>query len=380
MKKGIILIIILLTVTGGIFALEDDSYISEAEELKSLDLFLGTDQGFELDREASRLEAVVMLIRLLGKESEAKLSEYSHPFVDVPQWGHDYVGYAYEKGLTLGISESKFGSDMATTELQFFTFALRALGYDDKNGDFVWSESKEKATTLGLINSKYLDNSQKQFLRSHCVAIAHQSLMTPLKESDRLLLDDLVYDGHVDSNKAELLKVNYGLEQEKVIENPDNNALVTHRIDLASYMSKPVAEVYAELKEMYGKYITKISFTSSTYVSLIKRGNQEASLSTRMGGDVITNVKIGYNVSGGQSRYGVIVSDRLETINGYYVNEGVQSLLDQIGIGKADFTQSRTINDFNLMLYSWDADGGNYMLEVIDDFSHIFGLSFSLDW
>lgn len=75
---------------------------------------------------------MVMLIRLLGKESEANLSEYSHPFEDVPEWGNAYVGYAYEKDLTLGMSEKTFGSHIATTELQFFTFALRALGYDDK--------------------------------------------------------------------------------------------------------------------------------------------------------------------------------------------------------------------------------------------------------
>ena len=148
--------ILLLTLNSGTYALEEDPYILEAEELQSLNLFLGTDQGFELDRAASRLEALVMLVRLLGKELEAKENNYSHPFLDVPEWGHDYVGYAYENGLTIGISENKFGADMPTTEVQFFTFALRALGYDDKKGDFKWTESKEKAATLGLMKEKYL--------------------------------------------------------------------------------------------------------------------------------------------------------------------------------------------------------------------------------
>jgi len=80
-----------------------------AEELKRLELFKGTDNGFELERAPSRVEVVVMLIRLLGKESEALSSSPpsdspGHPFTDVPAWADAYVSFAYKNGLTKGIS------------------------------------------------------------------------------------------------------------------------------------------------------------------------------------------------------------------------------------------------------------------------------------
>ncbi len=47
----------------------DLSYALEADMLKSLGLFKGTDIGFELDRTSNRVEAAIMLVRLLGGES-----------------------------------------------------------------------------------------------------------------------------------------------------------------------------------------------------------------------------------------------------------------------------------------------------------------------
>ena len=63
-----------------------------AEKLYSLCLVkgAGTDEvgnvNFELNREATRTEGIIMLIRLLGCESKVLSSDYEHPFVDVPLW------------------------------------------------------------------------------------------------------------------------------------------------------------------------------------------------------------------------------------------------------------------------------------------------------
>lgn len=45
-----------------------------------------------------------MLIRLLGKESEATKGTWSTPFIDVVDWAKSYVRYAYVNGLTTGMS------------------------------------------------------------------------------------------------------------------------------------------------------------------------------------------------------------------------------------------------------------------------------------
>ena len=105
-----------------------------AGELNKLGLFRGTgtlsdgSPKYELNRAGTRVEAIVMLIRLLGKESEAQSGNWKHPFTDVPAWADAYVGYAYEAGLTKGISATEFGTGNVTAQ-QYLTFLLRALGY-----------------------------------------------------------------------------------------------------------------------------------------------------------------------------------------------------------------------------------------------------------
>ena len=103
-------------ITPSAFAYRDITLEQElATDLKSLSLFKGvSDTDFDLDRAPTRTEAVVMLIRVLGKEAEALNGSWSHPFTDVSPWADKYVGYAYEKGLAKGVSETQFGSGNAT--------------------------------------------------------------------------------------------------------------------------------------------------------------------------------------------------------------------------------------------------------------------------
>lgn len=70
-----------------------DNAAAAANQLYELGLFKGTgtkadgSPEFELDRAPTRLEALVMLIRLLGIEQEALKENVHCHFKDVPQWG-----------------------------------------------------------------------------------------------------------------------------------------------------------------------------------------------------------------------------------------------------------------------------------------------------
>ena len=81
-----------------------------ADALKQMELFVGTKNGYELDRAPTRVEAAVMLVRLLGQEDAAKSGSYDIPFTDVPNWAAPYVGWLYEKELSVGVSDTKFGT------------------------------------------------------------------------------------------------------------------------------------------------------------------------------------------------------------------------------------------------------------------------------
>ena len=175
--------------------------------LKNLGLFKGTDNGFELDRAPTRVEALVLLIRTLGKEDEIEREDLEkHPFTDVPAWADNYVSYAYMMGYTNGISETKFGSRNEISSHQFITFMLRALGYNDAEGDFHWSSAGQAAENLDAVYG-YADASGEEFLRYNCVDIITQILSVNMKDEEITLIEYLINAGAVDSKIAS----DYGL-------------------------------------------------------------------------------------------------------------------------------------------------------------------------
>lgn len=153
-----------------------------ASSLKALGLFKGVSEfEFELEREPTRAEALVMLIRLLGAEDTALNGEYSHPFKDTADyaWADKYIAYAYEQGLTTGQSEDSFGgTDVASAEM-YLTFVLRALGYTEgKGGDFKWDKPFELAEEVGILPEGV---DTENFLRGDVVLVSYAALNACLK-------------------------------------------------------------------------------------------------------------------------------------------------------------------------------------------------------
>ncbi len=184
------------------------TFEQHAAELRQLGLFQGSDHGFELEREPTRTEALVMLIRLLGKEEVALEAGRSaeapaHPFTDVPSWAQAYVDYAWKHQLTLGVSPTSFGANQPVSSAQYLTFVLRALGYDDSKGDFEWSRASEKAVEIGMATARDYRRPEGHFLRAHLVDISYGSLSAPLKGREQTLLRKLIDEGQVSQEAAQ---------------------------------------------------------------------------------------------------------------------------------------------------------------------------------
>lgn len=195
MVSFILLLTILIScVPLSVHAQRDFSHESVlAQELKDLGLFRGvSDTDFGLESAPTREQAVTMLIRLLGKENEALNGTWKHPFTDVSSWADPYIGYAYENGLTLGISDTKFGTGNASAAM-YLTFVLRALGYSDTAAsDFTWNNPYALAETVGiLLDSVDLQN----FLRADVVTVSHAALQAFLKGTAQTLAGKLISAG-----------------------------------------------------------------------------------------------------------------------------------------------------------------------------------------
>lgn len=178
-----------------------------ANTLYELGLFqgVGTDNFgrpmFDLERTPTRTEALVMLVRLLGKEQEAKAGAYQHPFSDVDAWADAYVGYAYECGLTTGTSTITFGGVSPADGNTYATFVLRALGYVDNadEPDFTYGLAVDFARRVGLIEGDYSEG----FSRGDVAELSLSALTQPIKGESASLIGRLAAEGAVDRAMAE---------------------------------------------------------------------------------------------------------------------------------------------------------------------------------
>lgn len=185
-------------------------YTLYAQALNVMGLFKGTDLGYELERQPTRLETLIMLIRLLGEEEEALNYEGSHPFTDVTGWpqANNYIAYALDKGYTNGVSASEFGPNNPANAATLYTYILRALGYSDAAGDFVWNETDRlKAVEIGLLTQSQMETIQQgEFYRDQAAFLCWQSLGAPLKGSDTPLRQKLIQAGAVSQSQYDQAK------------------------------------------------------------------------------------------------------------------------------------------------------------------------------
>ena len=177
---------------------DQTDYNALANALKTLGLFRGGDvlfgSGYALEEIPTRIQGLIMFIRLLGEESAAlAFSGGAYSFPDVPAWAAPYVAYAYGKGYTKGIEgpdgEGRvyFGTTNTLSGREYVTFLLRAMGYRDGE-DFRWDTSVGDARTLGVLTDgevALLNGSA--FLRAQVAYLSFYAMEGPLAEGGRLM-------------------------------------------------------------------------------------------------------------------------------------------------------------------------------------------------
>ncbi|MBP3587967.1 MAG: S-layer homology domain-containing protein [Clostridia bacterium] len=194
MKRKLTILLLILVMLLSTVSAATVGQINTADAMNDLGLFLGTDLGYELDNQLTRAQGVTMLVRMIGKEAEAKDTKYGDPFTDVLEWAKGYVGYAWKNKITNGISNTEFGPNMTMTDYMFLTLTLRALGYDDgaAKPDFVWNDPYALAKKVGLITSATPD---LYFTRAEAIEIFWNALNAKLKGSSDTLADTLIEQG-----------------------------------------------------------------------------------------------------------------------------------------------------------------------------------------
>ena len=182
------------------FVYADDTvdYNAMAVALKELNLFKGSftgyGQGFDLELVPTRLQALIMFIRVLGEEEEALAWTGTTPFTDISK-GSDaekYVGYAYEKGYTNGYTATQFKPGNAVNAYQYTEFVLRAMGYSSVANTNL-ADTLIRAEKAGLLTSGEAARLQvEKFLRAELVYISYDALDTELADGEQTLAEKLM--------------------------------------------------------------------------------------------------------------------------------------------------------------------------------------------
>ena len=173
-------------------------YNAMAAALKALHLFKGTftgyGEGFDLETAPTRLQALIMFIRVLGEEEQALAWSGSTPFKDIEKGSlaEHYVGYAYEKGYTNGYTATSFKSAGAVNAYQYREFVLRAMGYSSAaNKDL--SDTLTRAVNDGVLTGGDAAMLQSAaFLRAQLVYISYYALEADLPGGGETLADRLM--------------------------------------------------------------------------------------------------------------------------------------------------------------------------------------------
>lgn len=181
-------------------------YNAMAAALKTLHLFKGSftgyGEGFDLEVAPTRLQALIMFIRVLGEEEQALTWTGTTPFTDIAKGSEaeKYVGYAYSMGYTNGYSATLFKPSGAVNAYQYTEFVLRAMGYSSAaNTDL--SDTLIRAQAAGVLTSGEAAMLQRdQFLRAELVYISYYALDAVLPDGSQTL-GDLLCDKGVFTNR-----------------------------------------------------------------------------------------------------------------------------------------------------------------------------------
>ena len=205
-----------------------------AEKLASLRLFVGTSGGaanpqFELDREPTRAEALVIIVRLLGMEDtvlnpDGDWASAPSPFTDVSGWAVPYAAFCYASGYVKGVGDNKYNPEAPVSASEMLTIILRALGYKD-GVDFKWDSAWTLSDKTGLTSGEF-NAAHKAIIRGEIALVLLEALYQPVGSSGKTLLKTLMDNAAVSSVTEELVKA-AGLEDalvmpiEDIEETPD---------------------------------------------------------------------------------------------------------------------------------------------------------------
>ena len=168
--------------------------LPERNQLEGADILaaalaeLGYDD-IDLAKNYTNEELIAMIVKVLGKGSQAEKNNYQHPFTDVSDELSPYVGYAYATWLLTNVPKNELGATEEADDALLTAMLLRALGYKDYGAEPDFSEDniQDLAKQLGISEG----DSEYPVRGDDIVDKLWTALNTEMKNDDETLMDKL---------------------------------------------------------------------------------------------------------------------------------------------------------------------------------------------
>ena len=160
----------------------DENYKEAVDVLTYIGVLEG-DNGFRPTDTLTRAEGAKILTAVMGILNPTGTAT---SFTDVDDWAKGYVAYVEANGITDGVAENQFGSQMALTGSMFAKWLLVGLGYDAETEGMTgapWEINIAKLVRFTGLDAGLEDyDPTKSITREQAAQMALNALKTPMVE------------------------------------------------------------------------------------------------------------------------------------------------------------------------------------------------------
>lgn len=154
MKKTVLALIILSILIGFSAPSLAEEHKTYGQVLQAIGLIQGDGGDIKEEDFITREELTTLLVRTMGKNKDFQAFELpkTPTFSDVPadHWAAKYIEFAYQRGITGGIGDGKFGLGERVTYNQASLFMLKNLNYNEAKAIDYATASQQIADKYGL--------------------------------------------------------------------------------------------------------------------------------------------------------------------------------------------------------------------------------------
>ncbi len=161
------------------------------------------------EAQAKRFEAVVFIVRMMGKEEHVKFNADAYKYtdfsdVDSEQWYAPYIGYCHAQGVLSGEQSDKFSPESNVSEKMFLKMVLLLMGYT-YNSDFNMTDIYKKAYDIGIVTdtaykTRAADNTK--YKKSDIANVLYNALGKEKKGTKVKLIQNLIYENIITKEEA----------------------------------------------------------------------------------------------------------------------------------------------------------------------------------